>query len=103
MYKNSIFGNTYFIKKKSFFGNNRDPCNGWVELNQAFLPVVYRGEDKVKFVSQRAVEKILISTFKEIPRAAILCAEVTQLICFNFYFTITSWLGGRCPDDESRS
>ena len=49
---------------------------GWVETNNIFLPVVYRGEEKVKFVSQRAVEKILITAFKEIPRAALLCAQV---------------------------
>ena len=46
------------------------------ETNNIFLPVVYRGEEKVKFVSQRAVEKILITAFKEIPRAALLCAQV---------------------------
>lgn len=49
---------------------------GWVEIKQVFLPVVYRGETRAKFVSQRAVEKILISTFKEVPSAALLCAEV---------------------------
>ena len=50
---------------------------GWVEINQVFLPVVYRGEARAKFVSQRSVEKILIGTLKEISRAALLCAEVT--------------------------
>ena len=49
---------------------------GWVEINQVFLPVVYRGETRVKFISERAVEKILISTFKEVPRAALHCAKV---------------------------
>ena len=49
---------------------------GWVEINQVFLPVLYRGEEKNKYISQRAVEKILISNFKEVPRAALLCAEV---------------------------
>ena len=52
---------------------------GWVEINQVVLPVVYRGEGRSKFVSQRVIEKILFSTFKEIPRAALLCAEVTSL------------------------
>ena len=50
---------------------------GWVEINQVFLPVVYRGEARAKFVSQRSVEKILIGSLKEIARAALLCAEVT--------------------------
>jgi len=49
---------------------------GWVEIKQVFLPVVYRGEERAKLISQRAVEKILISTFKEVPHAALLCAEV---------------------------
>jgi len=49
---------------------------GWFEINQVFLPVLYRGEEKAKYISQRAVEKILISNFKETPRAALLCAEV---------------------------
>ena len=52
---------------------------GWVETNNIFLPVVYRGEERSKFVSQRVIEKILFSTFKEIPRAALLCAEVISL------------------------
>ena len=52
---------------------------GWVEVKQVFLPVVYRGEARAKFISQRAVEKILISIFKEVPSAALLCAEVTDL------------------------
>ena len=52
---------------------------GWVEIKQVFLPVVYRGEERAKLISQRAVEKILISTFKEVPHAALLCAEVTNL------------------------
>ena len=51
---------------------------GWLEINQVFLPVVYRGEEKAKYISQRAVEKILISNFKEVPRAALLCAEVAK-------------------------
>ena len=50
---------------------------GWVEINQVFLPIVFRGKARTKYVSQRAVEKILISTFKEALRAALLCAEVT--------------------------
>ena len=49
---------------------------GWLEIQQVFLPVVYRGEEKAKYISQRGVEKILISNFKEVPRAALLCAEV---------------------------
>lgn len=49
---------------------------GWVEVKQVFLPVVFRGEARAKFISQRAVEKILISIFKEVPSAALLCAEV---------------------------
>ena len=51
---------------------------GWVEINQVFLPVLYRGEEKARYVSQRAMEKILISNFKEIPRPALLCAEVAK-------------------------
>ena len=51
---------------------------GWVEINQVFLPVLYRGEEKAKYISQRAMEKILISNFKEIPRDALLCAEVVK-------------------------
>jgi len=49
---------------------------GWLDINQVFLPVLYRGEEKVKYISQRAIEKILISNFKEVPCAALLCAEV---------------------------
>ena len=55
---------------------------GWVEINKVFLPVLYRGEEKAKYISQRAVEKILISNFKETPRAALLCAEVAKFQAF---------------------
>ena len=55
---------------------------GWLDINQVFLPVLYRGEEKTKYISQRAVEKILISNFKETPRAALLCAEVAKFQAF---------------------
>ena len=59
---------------------------GWVEIEKVFLPVVYRGESRAKLISQRAVDKILIGTFKEIPSAALLCAEVTNL--FRHFFIL---------------
>ena len=61
-------------------GDSKKGRFGWVEINQVFLPVVYRGEEKAKYISQRAVEKRLISNFKEVPCAALLCAEVVKFL-----------------------
>ena len=68
---------------------------GWVKINQVFLPVLYRGEEKAKYISQRAVEKILISNFKEIPPDALLCAEVVEFpAILNYFhsFLFTRWM-----------
>ena len=68
---------------------------GWVEINQVFLPVLYRGEEKAKYISQRAVEKILISNFNEIPLVALLCAEVVEFpAILNYFhsFLFTRWM-----------
>ena len=68
---------------------------GWLEINQVFLPVVYRGEEKAKYISQRAVEKILISNFNEIPLVALLCAEVVEFpAILNYFhsFLFTRWM-----------
>ena len=49
---------------------------GWLELEQAFLPHVFRGDERAKYCSVRAVERVALGPLLHLPGAALQCVGV---------------------------
>ena len=49
---------------------------GWVEVNQLFVPFVFRGEERTKWCGVRVAERLVLGALLGVPRAALECAAV---------------------------